>query len=370
MISSATRVCVCLLVVCASAQAQPIVYTTSGVFSHKSIVTASGSGFGSKSTVPPVVWDDASGTNILDKWDGAWPDTNPAANLSYRLPQRGISLPHARDTRYIAGAHRDNDGPEAGYNVILFKTRTISSFPAYTYASWYQRADDAWVFGEDNNFKTFAVSTGNSPYESPTDYWYLAYNTPWPDSRTSAASYIFGTKDPAHGSNIRLPDANGHNQWWDEAANPMSGVWTKVEMEIKYTPQNDGYIKLWENGDLRVDYSGPTDHMPGTVRTEGIGGYARMYGQPNNWRYFADVYLDYSRARIILGNAPTYSASTIHEVQVPTSWSDSSVSFVVNLGKLADDAIAYLYVVDANGEVNEMGMPVHAGAMAPPPIAP
>jgi hypothetical protein len=370
MISFAIRAFVFLVSVCASAQAQPIVYTASGSSSHKGIVTATGTGFGSKSTVAPVVWDDASGNDVFDKWDGAWPDNNPAYNLNYRLPLRGVGLPHSRITKYIAGAHGQALGPDAGYNVILFKTRTVN-FPAYTYASWYQRADNNWVFAPavngNNNFKTFAYSIGTTPYELPNN-WYLAYNTPYPDSRTSGASYVFG--DDTNGLTLQFPDVRGHTQWWDESANPMSGVWTKIEVEVKYTNQNDGYVKLWENGKLLVDYVGRTDRLPGKTRTEGIGGYASQSNQPNNWRYFADVYLDYSRARILLGNAPTYAASTIREVQVPTSWSDTSVSFVVNLGKLADGAIAYLYVVDENGVANAQGMPVNTGSMGPQPAMP
>ena len=98
----------------------------------------------------------------------------------------------------------------------------------------------------------------------------------------------------------------------------------------------------------------------GTTRTEGIGGYSSEYPNKSNWRYFADVYLDYSRARVILGNAPTLDASTVREVQVPTSWSDSSISVTANLGKFADGRTAYLYVVDANGVVNAVGTPIVA----------
>lgn len=349
---------VVLTLFAARVDAQPVVANTSGEWAHKSTVSITGSGFGTKTTAAPVVWDDASGTNITDKWSGAWPSNNPVYNTMYRNPQRGISLPHNRISRYIAGAHGQGLGATAGYNVIFFKNRTFSSYPQYTYLTWYQRADDAWVFGDDNNFKTFAFSVGTTPYEMPNN-WYLAYNTPLPDSRTSGASYIFG--DDSNGLGLQLPDANGHNQWWGAAINPMSGVWTKIEMEIKYTNQTDGYVKLWENGALRVDFRGYTDRLAGTARTEGIGGYARMYNQPTNWRYFADVYLDYSRARVILGNAPTLAASTRREVQIPTAWSGSSITISANLGAFADGQQVYLYVVDSNGNVNAAGYPVVLG---------
>src|SRR3954467_6230887 len=214
--------------------------------------------------------------------------------------------------------------------------------------------------------KTFASSIGTGPYETPNN-WYLGFNTPWPDSRTSGASY--GYNDDSAGVSLMTPDMNGHNQYWDPAVNPTSGVWTKVEMEVKYTNQTDGYIKLWENGVLRVNYAGPTDRYAGTARTEGIGGYARMYNQPTNWRYFADVYLDYSRSRVVLGNAPTLAASTRREVQIPTSWSGNSITLSANLGGFANGQTAYVYVFDANGNANGAGFPITVGGSttAPPP---
>jgi hypothetical protein len=90
MISFVIRPLVFLVALYASAQAQPIVFATSGSWSHGSVVTAAGTGFGSKDTPAPVVWDDASGTNLLDKWDGAWPSNNPAFNTAYRAARASV----------------------------------------------------------------------------------------------------------------------------------------------------------------------------------------------------------------------------------------------------------------------------------------
>jgi hypothetical protein len=354
---------VLLVVLCAPAHGQPAVSAASGQWAHKSTVTITGSSFGSKPTAAPVVWDDASGTAIGDKWDGAWPDTNPAYNTTYRAPLRGIGLPHNHISKYIAGAHAEALGPQSGYAVIFFKTRTIS-LPAYTFATWYERVDDNWTFGGDDNFKTFAFSVGDGPYELPNN-WYLEYN-PRPTSRTSGATWHVNDD----GTSLQTPDANGHTWWWEEAINPMSGVWKKIELEIKYTTANDGYIKLWENGALKINYRGRTDNLSGTMRTEGIGGYARNYGNPSNWRYFADAYLDYSRARVIVGNAPTLAASTIREVQIPSSWSASSITLSVNLGAFSDGQTAYVYVFDANGVANTNGLPITIGVAGPPDTTP
>src|ERR1700693_5652913 len=123
----------------------PVIQQVSGALDHKSTITISGSGFGSKARAAPVVWDDATGRDITDKWDGAWPDAVPGYNTKYYNPMRGIDPPHAHDTRYIAGAHATTAGAYSGELVTFFKNIPLQTFPFYVYVSWYQRADTQWV---------------------------------------------------------------------------------------------------------------------------------------------------------------------------------------------------------------------------------
>src|SRR5206468_6506821 len=107
-------------------------------------------------------------------------------NIAYRGPIRGIAPPHQRVGRYLAGAHAESGGFDAGYNVMVWKNRTVS-FPSYTYASWYQRSDDAWTFGGDDNYKVYDWCLGGNPYDLPNN-WYAEYN-PRPTSRTSGCAW-------------------------------------------------------------------------------------------------------------------------------------------------------------------------------------
>ena len=150
----------------AAAIGAPAVQQVSGTFAHKASVTISGSGFGTKPTAAPVVWDDASGTDIRAKWDNAWPSAgNSAYYTKYRSPQRGVPLPHNHVTKYIAGAHGEGAGADGGYNVMFWK-----SFPksTYVYTSWYEITDPAWVFGGDQNYKTWVYSVGSSSSGYPS----------------------------------------------------------------------------------------------------------------------------------------------------------------------------------------------------------
>jgi hypothetical protein len=349
-----------LLIASSQAFAAPSVSGASGTFSHKGAVTISGSGFGTKSTAAPVVWDDASGSSITAKWNMVWPNNNPTYNTNYRSPMRNIPLPHNNITRYIAGAHGEDKGANAGSFVALWKTRTISSFPAYTYASWYQRCDDAWTFYDDNNFKVFDYSTGTGGQEMPTN-WYIEYNAR-PTSRTSSASWHI--LDDALSTSEQSLDGPTSNWWEGGAVNCMSGQWTKIELEIKYTNASDGYIKLWENGKQKISYSGHTDLYPGKTRAESIGSYARAKPFPTNWRYFADVYLDYTPARVVLADNANLTNATVIETQIPTAWSGSSITLSVNAGKFTKGQTAYLFVVDSTGAHNASGYPVTVGGGA------
>ena len=93
-------------------------------------------------------------------------------------------------------------------------------------------------------------------------------------------------------------------------------------------------------------------------------------GYTSNWRYFDDVYLDTTLARVVLANKPSLSESTIIENQIPTAWSDGSITATVNLGQFTQGQAAYIFVVDATGDVSATGAPVVAGGTVAQPNAP
>jgi hypothetical protein len=353
-----------LLVVAGPALGAPVVQQVSGAMDHRGTIVIGGTGFGSKAVAAPLVWDDATGSSILEKWDGAWPSKLPGYNTGYYAPMRGVTPPHSHDTHFIAGAHADHAAADAGYNVVLFKNIPLQPFPFHVYASWYQRADDKWVFGGDNNYKAFAYSVCCSPYELPND-WFVAYGPPHPASTSDNPQWVIGD----NADSLQEPDANGHNAWWSKGANPMAGAWIKVEVAVKVTNQTDGYVRVWENGRQVMSYAGSTDRYSGNRRTVGIGGYARIRTR-DNWRYFADAYLDTTLSRVVLANNPSLSRATIVENQIPVTWSDNSITATVNLGRFTQGQTAYLFVVDSSGTASAAGAPVMAGGTAVEPSAP
>ena len=106
--------------------------------------------------------------------------------------------------------------------------------------------------------------------------------------------------------------------------------------------------KVWANNTLICDSI--ADCPPGTtrideVRFDGLWRCLPGYNQD-------DGYLSFTKARVEIGNALTYSNCNHTEIQIPTAWSDSSITFTVNQGSFLNGETAYVFVVDADGNAS------------------
>jgi len=136
---------------------------------------------------------------------------------------------------------------------------------------------------------------------------------------------------------------------------------------------NDGKCRIWWDNRLIFDWmthfqdpKNNPDYAPGYPITGdfdvddanlagewAIGDYFSSAGS-QTWVDFDDIYVSHTQARVELGNAPTYSACTVLETQVPTAWSGGQIAVKLNMGALGSGA-KYLYVIDSNGSVNNNG---------------
>jgi len=247
--------------------------------------------------------------------------------------------------------------------------------------------------------------------ESPQDAW-IDYPAGFPDPAAKSVAEVYvrwwfkASFDPANDS--YSPDGSGTSakftRIWDTTGGKEEGIrvsWTQMHltggqmgcgtadnvadvahwkhwggivgqwnlMEI-FVDTNPGQIQAWVNGQKVHDVAGfEFGHhscVNGVVVSDGQfnGIQPRLWGLDGsglrNWAgetvEFSDYYADSTRARVEIGDAPTWAETRVREPQVPISWGADSIVVTLYRGQLNSFQGKYLYVVDANGEVNERGL--------------
>ena len=75
--------------------------------------------------------------------------------------------------------------------------------------------------------------------------------------------------------------------------------------------------------------------------------------------YIDDVYIQIgNRSHIEITDNATYANSIHKEIQQPTAWDDTSITFQVNQGSFPDGATAYVHVIDNNGDPTGVGQAI------------
>jgi hypothetical protein len=86
--------------------------------------------------------------------------------------------------------------------------------------------------------------------------------------------------------------------------------------------------------------------------------------------YYDEVYADSTLSRVMIADSPSWSSVSDINMQIPSSWSDTSITVEFNGGAYSDGVTAYLYVADSEGNVNATGYPVTIAATSGNPSAP
>lgn len=153
---------------------------------------------------------------------------------------------------------------------------------------------------------------------------------------------------------------------WSSPQSFIGGRWHRVEIILS---QANGRITTYIDGKEQWSrdrwlastpgaYDGHTIDLGNMINAHETGG---SNAPENNSYNFDDVYIDYTLARVEIGDAPTWVASSKRELQVPIKWTNNSITIAVNSGTFTKGTRAYLYVVDANGVVNASGYPITIG---------
>jgi parallel beta-helix repeat protein len=171
---------------------------------------------------------------------------------------------------------------------------------------------------------------------------------------------------------------NSHLSLWDDIDDVNE--WQNMEAYVNNAGHDSGQgaITTWSNGEVQHDDLIFCSKDPQTlIRAIGVHTYTQVPGglpddRRNDWHCFedvygaplqidfGDVYIDNTLAKVMICDFATWSERTTGycEMQYPKdSWNSSSVSFETNQGSFDFDQILYIYVMNSYGDVSE-GYPI------------
>lgn len=328
------------------AVAAPVIQNAS---KSSNTITISGSGFGSKATAAPLIFDNfESGANgqsipgraptITTLNSGSWVWDGTAAG--------GTALPVYSTANQRPGsvASALSDMNDTQWN----KSLSVSSQQPEYFASWWMYYDH-YAGSVSRNTKPWVIYGNNQ--DEPHAY------SGWGDLSDSSLR-----------SAIADSNYNDPNTSYGNPSTPnFYGKWFKFELYLKQSTPNvaNGVYKVWitEPGQprkLALNRDPVVTRSINNVWSQFtfMGAYCDSSPGDRKYKIYADdFYFDKTQARVELGNASTYDTSTIREIQPASSWSTGQITTTINKGALPYGT-AYVYIIDSNGSVNNTGYPI------------
>jgi hypothetical protein len=316
----------CLLFVPLLADAAGITGVTGSV-SDRSTITISGSGFGTK----------PNGAKPFLYW-------NPGATASTNLD------PNSRMTAW-------EDAPQWG-SILRnqMAPNSVASYEVSVATTGSEAIIDGFAFTSDRLylFNKWRVNfDGQQAYAQRADWnmkgwrwWYDDFShdivNGFADNEVNGNPryYMENTSSGPSYAGMGLPT----NAW-------MTEEWQMVQGDMDVSNAN---LKVFQNGKQTVNYADKsrTSGYPSKYNKLFSHQMERVSG-PSTWKLWYDiVYVDDSWARVVVSDQPTWNtgASQGIEIQIPTAWSDTSITVVLRQGAFSSLAGKYLYVIGTSGQ--------------------
>lgn len=306
-----------------------VITATSGQSVQDSALTISGSGFGSKSPAHPLKWETFEDGQFDPNWTFEL-GGNQAISI-VPDPSRGVSASCAEMDIYHT--------PAANFSWIAGQPAIQTIYVYYWIRknfTWSSSGDDAWGKVKFNRFVSGSGPTPNCYYEFARGAGGLKRVIEW---ATSGTAY--------------------HN--WDLAGTFTSDIWHSAETTYVITPDATGMMAFAFDGQM-VSVESGLDFDASSMRGFGIGLARVREGHllPTDRYWLDDIYIDNTRARVIIGDGPALSSCNHVEIQIPTSWEEDRIDVMFNQGSFGSGDSAFLFVLDAAGAASD-GYPIVVG---------
>jgi hypothetical protein len=312
--------------------AAPVISPLSNTsINHGQTITINGSGFGSKSTASPQLWDTVDNQAAYSGLSNG--STVPT----------GSGKPWEAQCNWGGGAcvkYSTSPSDQRGVGTATYKsTNTNFAFlegkrltgTTKTYVSWWWKPSQTPSGGSSK----FIRMSNSGDLTNKTLSWTQMHN------------YVYGPEGYCNSEGWAS---------WNGTANQWNFMEAWIDSEKRtYTLRINGNASSANNTSWAGCASFNFDYV-WTIGQDGDPPAVTM----DTW--LDDIYVDNTFQRVMIGNASTYSASTKFEMQPPVSWLDGQVQISVNQGGYATGSSAYLYVIDAAGNASN-GQLIIFGAM-------
>jgi hypothetical protein len=261
-----------------------------------------------------------------------------------------------------------------------------SRHPVYsdTYARPNSARSAKCLFDNEQWLSSYGLQFATDVTAAYIDFWYL-YDPASPPSRNHKLFRFYSgmvdglpnlgyyvSCDPSTNDALAQSgvDTGTNMQWVDWGWGHADKQWVHFQgyFRASSTITDDGEAHLWIDGVHRVNqprFRTRTEANPthwhsiwfgNFLGHEEMGTCAASPGA--SFTYWDDVYVDFTQARVEIGDAATYDGCSHREIQIPTEWSDTSITITVNGGSFVDGAAVYLYVADATGKARLVSGPL------------
>lgn len=334
--------------------ATPSISSISGPLSMNSSLTVSGSNFGSHNL--QVEWIGSnieSGTVGADFSKSRWFNDEGWANTKYASD---ASHSGSKSLKCIVDG-TTNYNCEFGYQLTspVLANQTL-------YVTWWVRKDSQDNTGQ---WKMLRASGIRTIVDGPQELVLFNWN---PVSGGGPSQIVV---DPGQSNDQTFWPPSTMFAWGDNK-------WYRQELLIRTSSigTRNGSATL-----SRYDGTSLSSYNTGSILTSVTSSYAYNYvifqnyngnGMTGSSIWFDDIYVQTTPARVELCNASTWASRTQCEIQVPTSWTNTVITFSGNRGSF-QNGTAYLYVIEQTGSVNASGYPITVttgGGTTPLPPAP
>ena len=265
------------------------------------------------------------------------------------------------------GASLSGDGfapaPASGGS-IQWQLATTGGRPGSSY--WAKRVD---TLGGNDNMGGMKKGEGGVSYPG------IAFVSFWfkiPRTATSGKFARFaGNGTPANdpdfmvdtgGTDFNIRAGNYSTVQWGSANSFADSTWQRFDLLIDAAGNSEKSWIVGQNGNnpqwtLNWTIAGLDSYFGANIGAGKDSGGTT----DSNYYGFDDIFIDFTQARVELCNSSSWSGRSQCEIQIPVTWTSSSIGIQVNQGAFPAGGTAYLYVVDQSGAVNSTGFPITIG---------